>query len=338
MTDTMQAVEITAPGTPFRHVERPIPTPSPTQVRVAVSACGVCHSDTYTKTGGFPGLSYPRIPGHEIIGRVDAAGDAVSNISVGDRVGAGWHGGHCFTCEACQRGDFQQCKHAEIHGITIDGGYAEYVLVNAEAIARVPPDLNDVDAAPLLCAGVTTYNALRHSDVTPGDVVAIQGIGGLGHLALQYAHRSGMNPIAISHGPQKEQAARDLGASTYLDSSACDPAAELASQGGADLILTTAPNAAAVSSLLPGLRSNGTLMVLGVPGDPLEIPASLLVGNRTSVRGWSTGHAHDSEDTLEFSANHAITPTIETFPLTDVETAYQRMLDGDVRFRAVLEP
>lgn len=337
MTDQMHAVEVPAAGESFRYVHRPIPTPTSTQALVAVEACGVCHSDAYTKDGGFPGLTYPRIPGHEIIGRVNRVGDAVTGVAVGDRVGAGWHGGHCFACSSCRHGDFQQCENAEIHGITIDGGYAEYVLVNAEALAHVPPGLDAVDAAPLLCAGVTTYNALRHSDLQPGDRVAIQGIGGLGHLALQYAATAGLDVTAISRGHEKRAAALKLGATNYIDATASDPATALADRGGVDLIVTTAPNADAVSSLLPGLRSNGALLVLGVPGKPLKIPAANLVGNRASVRGWSTGHAQDSEETLAFSAHHDITPRIETFPLTEAATAYERMLAGDVRFRAVLE-
>ncbi|SHL00003.1 alcohol dehydrogenase [Haladaptatus paucihalophilus] len=338
MSESMRAVEVAEPGASFELVEREIPEPSGTEVRVEVEACGVCHSDAYAKEGGYPGLSYPRIPGHEIVGRVDAVGEDVELWEEGDRVGAGWHGGHCFTCEACRRGEFQQCENADIHGVTVDGGYAEYAAVNAEALARVPDELDATDAAPLLCAGITTYNALRHTDARPGDLVAVQGIGGLGHLGVQYARQAGFETVAISRGTDKEEYARELGADHFIDAKADDPAEELQKLGGAKVVLATAPNADAISSVVPGLGTDGEVVVVGVPGEPIDVSGAALVGSRGAVRGWASGHARESQDTLEFSALRDITPEVETFDLADADEAYERMMENEVRFRAVLEP
>lgn len=338
MSDTMRAVEVPEPGASFELVELAVPDPDTTEVRVEIDACGVCHSDAYAKTGGYPGLSYPRIPGHEIVGRVDAVGSDVEMWTEGDRVGAGWHAGHCFVCEACRRGEFQQCENEEIHGVTIDGGYAEYATINAEVLARVPSELDAVDAAPLLCAGVTTYNALRHTDARAGDLVAVQGIGGLGHLGVQYACQAGFETVAISRGTDKKEYAFELGADHFVDAEAEDAASALSELGGATAILATAPNAAAISSIVPGLGMDGEVVIVGVPDEPIEVSGATLVGTRGSVRGWASGHARDSQDALEFSALRDITPEVEVYDLTDVSDAYDRMMENEVRFRAVLEP
>lgn len=338
MPDTMRAIEVAEPGAPFELVDRTVPNPEATEVRVEIEACGVCHSDSYAKEGGYPGLSYPRIPGHEIVGRVDSVGSAVELWTEGDRVGAGWHGGHCFVCDACRRGEFQQCENEDIHGITVDGGYAEYATINAEALARVPDELEPVDAAPLLCAGITTYNALRHTDAQPGDLVAVQGIGGLGHLGVQYAHQAGFETVAISRGTDKKEYAFDLGADHFIDANAEDAAEVLSELGGATVILATAPSATAISSIIPGLGTDGEVVVVGVPGDPIDVSGASLVGNRGTIRGWASGHARDSQDTLEFSALRDITPEVEVFDLTEAAEAYERMMESEVRFRAVIEP
>jgi NADPH2:quinone reductase len=338
MSDTMRAVEVAEPGAEFEIVERTIPEPGPDEVRVAVDACGVCHSDDFVKTGGFPGVEYPRVPGHEIAGRVDAVGEDVTEWSDGDRVGAGWHGGHCFTCEPCRRGDFHQCEQGEITGLTFDGGYAEYVTVPAEALASMPEDLDAVDAAPLLCAGVTMFNALRNTGARPGDLVAVQGIGGLGHLGIQYAHEAGFETVALSRSPDKRDLAADLGADHFVDATEEDPAEALQRLGGAQVVLCTAPSAAAIESVVGGLGVDGEAVVLGVPHDPVGVNAQQLIGARGSVSGWSSGHARDSQDTLEFSARREITPEIETYPLEAVDAAFERMMNNEARFRVVLEP
>lgn len=338
MSDTMQAAVVPEPDAEFEIVEREIPDPEPGEVRVAVEACGICHSDAFVKSGGYPGLSYPRIPGHEIAGRIEAVGADVDDWSVDDRVGVGWHGGHCFTCEPCRRGDFLQCENGEVTGITYDGGYAEYATVPAEAVAAVPDELDAADAAPLLCAGVTTYNALRNSDARPGDLVAVQGVGGLGHLGLQYAHAAGFETVALSTSADKESLARDLGADHFVDVTETDPAERLQELGGASVVLATAPSSDAISSVVGGLGIDGSVVVVGVPGEPISVDAQQLVGTRSGVSGWASGHARDSQDALEFSSLRDITPEIETFPLDEVETAYERMIDNEARFRVVLEP
>ncbi|WP_345780659.1 alcohol dehydrogenase [Haloplanus pelagicus] len=337
MTNTMRAAVVTEAGADFDVVERPIPDPDSTEVRVAVDACGICHSDAFVKEGTFPGVSYPRVPGHEVVGHIDAVGADVTAWSEGDRVGAGWHGGHCFTCDPCRRGDFLQCEHGEITGLTFDGGYAEYATVPAEALAAVPAELAAVDAAPLLCAGVTTYNALRHSDARPGDLVAVVGVGGLGHLGVQYARAAGFETVAVSHSPDKRDLALDLGADHFVDASERDPAAALQDLGGARVVLSTAPSADAIESVLGGIGADGEVVVVGIPGEPVSTDVQQLVGTRGAVSGWGSGHARDSQDTLEFSALRDITPVVETFSLDEVGDAYDRMMANDARFRAVLD-
>ncbi|WP_248898050.1 alcohol dehydrogenase [Haloplanus halobius] len=333
----MRAAVIPEAGAEFELVDRAVPTPSPDEVRIAVDACGVCHSDAFVKEGTFPGVSYPRIPGHEVVGRVDAVGDDVTAWSEGDRVGAGWHGGHCFSCEPCRRGDFLQCENADITGLTFDGGYAEYTTVPAEAVAAVPDDLDPIDAAPLLCAGVTTYNALRNSDARPGDLVAVVGVGGLGHLGIQYAHAAGFETVAISRSPGKESLAYDLGADHFVDASDTDAAEALQELGGARVVLSTAPSADAISSVVGGLGADGDVVVVGLPGESVPVDVQHLVGTRGSVSGWGSGHARDSQDTLEFSSLREITPVVETFDLGEVGDAYARMMENEARFRAVLD-
>jgi len=334
----MRAVIVPAAGEAFELVDREIPDPGPGAVRIEVEACGICHSDAFVKEGTYPGISYPRVPGHEIAGRIDAVGEDVDRLGVGDRVGVGWHGGHCFTCDPCRRGDFQQCENGEITGLTYDGGYAEYATVPAEAVAAIPETLDAVDAAPLLCAGVTTFNALRNTDARPGDLVAVQGIGGLGHLGVQYAHAAGFETVALSRSGDKESLATELGADHFIDTTEHDPAQRLQELGGASVVLATAPASEAISSVVGGLGTDGSVVVVGVPEDPVEVSAQQLVGARSGLEGWASGHARDSQDTLEFSALRDVTPEIETYPLTDVEAAYERMLANEARFRVVLEP
>ena len=334
----MQAAVVPEAGGEFELVERQVPEPGPDEVRIAVDACGICHSDAFVKDGTYPGISYPRVPGHEIAGRIDAVGERVDQFDVAERAGVGWHGGHCFTCEPCRRGDFQQCDNGDITGLTYDGGYAEYATVPAEAVAALPEDLDAVDAAPLLCAGVTTYNALRHTDARPGDLVAVQGIGGLGHLGVQYAHAAGFETVALSRSSDKKSLALELGADHFVDTTDNDPAERLQELGGASVVLATAPASEAISSVVGGLGTDGSLVVVGVPGEPVEVNAQQLVGARSSVEGWASGHARDSQDTLEFSSLRDVTPEIETYPLTAVSEAYERMLANEARFRVVLEP
>jgi NADPH2:quinone reductase len=338
MSDTMRAAVVDEAGAEFEVVERAVPDPAPGEVRVAVEACGICHSDVFVKEGGYPGVSYPRIPGHEVVGYVDSVGEAVENWSAGDYVGAGWHGGHCFTCEPCRRGEFLNCEHAEITGLTFDGGYAEFTTVPAEALAAVPEDLAAADAAPLLCAGVTTYNALRNADLQPGDLVAVQGVGGLGHLGIQYAHAAGYETVAISRSPDKEALASELGADHFVNAADEDPAERLQALGGADGVLATAPSSDAIASVVEGVGVGGSVIVVGVPGEDVPVNAQHLIGTAGSVEGWGSGDARDSQDALEFSSLRDVTPEIETYPLEEVETAYGRMIENEARFRAVLEP
>jgi NADPH2:quinone reductase len=337
MSDTMRAAVVPEAGADFEVVERPVPDPAPAEVRVAVDACGICHSDAFVKEGTFPGVSYPRVPGHEVVGHVDAVGEDVTAWSEGDRVGAGWHGGHCFTCDPCRRGDFLQCENADITGLSFDGGYAEHATVPTEALAAVPEDLAAVDAAPLLCAGVTTYNALRNSDARPGDLVAVVGVGGLGHLGVQYARAAGFETVAVSRSPEKRDLALELGADHFVNAAEADPAAALQELGGARVVLSTAPSADAVESVLGGIGTDGEVIVVGIPGDAVPTDIQHLVGTRGAVSGWGSGHARDSQDTLEFSSLRDITPVVETFDLDDVADAYDRMMNNDARFRAVLD-
>ena len=334
----MQAVRVSEAGGPFEVVDLPVPEPDPGEVRIRVHACGICHSDAFVKDGAFPGIDYPRVPGHEVAGVVDALGDGVSMWQEGDRVGVGWHGGHCFTCDACREGDFVNCENAKITGISFDGGYAEYMVAPAEAVARMPDDLDFAEAAPLLCAGITTYNALRNSDLAPGAHVAVQGIGGLGHLAIQYAKKFGCEVTALSRGTDKKQLAMDLGADHYIDTTDGNPAEALQALGGADVLLATAPNSAAITSVVGGLGRDGQLMVVAATGEPIEVSPMDLIMGRRSVKGWPSGHADDSEDTLDFSALNNVTPMVETVPLSEAADAYARMMNNDARFRVVLLP
>ena len=332
---TMKAVQVSAPDGPFQVVEREIPAPGPGQVRVKVEACGVCHSDAFVKTGAFPGLALPRVPGHEIAGRVDAVGAGVTAWKAGDRVGVGWHGGHCFQCDACRRGRFINCVNAKVTGISYDGGYAEYAVVPFEAVARIPDKLTAAEAAPLLCAGVTTYNSLRSSGARPGDTVAVQGIGGLGHLAIQYAVKMGFRTIAISHGAEKEDLARQLGAHEFIDTQRISAADGLQRLGGADLVLATAPHSAAIASTINGITPRGKLLIVAAPFEPVPFAAFSLLSGKT-IAGWPSGSAIDSEDTMAFTALTGVRPRIETFKLEQAEQAYARMMENRVRFRAVL--
>lgn len=335
-TVTGRAMQVPAAGGAFELVQKEFPDPGPGQVRIRVQACGVCHSDSLTKLGHWPGIQYPRVPGHEIAGVLDAVGPDVPLFKPGDRVGLGWHGGHCNYCPPCRRGDFLLCENGKISGITMDGGYADYVIASANALARVPDELADADAAPLLCAGITTFNTLRHSGARPGDTVAILGIGGLGHLGVQYAAKSGYRTVAIARGQDKAALARQLGAHVYIDSTAQDPAAELRKLGGAAVILSTVTNAAALAAAVGGLGTNGRLFINGVPEKPLEVPAIQLIGKRQSIVGWPSGTGMDSEDTLNFSALAGIRPMIETYPLEKAEDAFNRMMSGKAHFRVVL--
>ena len=335
---TMQAARIASAGADFELVDLPIPEPGPNEVRVKVEACGICHSDAFVKEAAFPGLELPRVPGHEVAGVVDKMGDNVTTWEEGQRVGVGWHGGHCFTCDACRAGDFINCANAQVTGISFDGGYAEYMCAPQEAVAALPDDLDFAEAAPLLCAGITTYNALRNAGATPNDLVAVQGIGGLGHLGVQYAKNFGFEVAALSRGTDKQELATDLGADHYVDTTADDPAEALQALGGATVILATAPNSKAISQLTGGLGRDGTLMVVAASGEPIEVSPMNLIMGRRSVQGWPSGTADDSEDTLDFSALTDIAPMIETFPLSKANEAYDRMINNEARFRVVLEP
>jgi D-arabinose 1-dehydrogenase-like Zn-dependent alcohol dehydrogenase len=331
-----RAFQVTAAGGAFELVQREFPEPGPGHVRIRVQACGVCHSDSITKYGLFPGIAYPRVPGHEVAGVIDAVGADVPVFQVGQRVGLGWHGGHCNYCKPCRRGDFILCENQQISGISYDGGYADYVIAPANALALIPDDLADVDAAPLMCAGVTTFNSLRHSGARPGDVVAVLGIGGLGHLGVQFAAKSGYRTVAIARGPEKAPLAKELGAHHYIDNKAQDFAAELQKLGGAAVILSTLTDAATLSAAVGGLAPNGRLIIVGVPEKPIEVSTlPLIMGNR-EVRGWASGTGMDSEDTLNFSALTGVKPKIEQFPLDKAPEAFDRMMSGKALFRVVI--
>jgi D-arabinose 1-dehydrogenase-like Zn-dependent alcohol dehydrogenase len=336
MGTKMHVAQIGKAGGDWELVERDLPAPATGHVRVKVEACGICHSDVLVKDGLWPGLQYPRVPGHEIAGRVDAIGAGVTEWSEGQRVGVGWHGGHCFTCAPCRRGDFAMCVNRKVTGVDFDGGYAEYLIAPAAALAAIPEELPAEEAGPFMCAGVTVYNALRHSGARGGDVVAVHGIGGLGHLGVQYARRMGFNTVAIGRGPDKEPLARTLGAHHYIDAGAGDAAAELQRLGGARVILATAPNAQAISALVDGLSVDGTLLVPAAPTEPLTVNVMSLILGRRSVAGWYSGTARDSQDTLEFSLLSGVHPMIEKYPLAKVAEAYEQMHSGKARFRAVL--
>jgi D-arabinose 1-dehydrogenase-like Zn-dependent alcohol dehydrogenase len=332
----MKAAQIPKPGADFQIVEREIPKPGSGHVLIKVQACGVCHSDVLTKDGLWPGIQFPRVPGHEVAGIIDELGDGVIGWTKGQRVGVGWHGGHDGTCLQCRRGDFGNCQNMKIAGISYDGGYQQYMVAPVEALTAMPEGLGDAEAAPLLCAGITTYNALRHSGALPGDLVAVMGIGGLGHLGIQFANKFGYKVAAIGRGSENAPLARKLGASVYIDSKATNAAAELQKMGGAQVILATAPSSKAMSELIDGLGPNGKLMVVGVAFDPIEVsPVQLITGSK-SIQGWASGTPTDAEDTLRFAELTGVRPMIETFPLDKAAEAYARMMSGNARFRVVL--
>jgi D-arabinose 1-dehydrogenase-like Zn-dependent alcohol dehydrogenase len=332
----MKVVQVNKPGGAFEAVERPTPQPDRGQVRIKVEACGICHSDVLVKEGYWPGIQYPRVPGHEIAGRIDAVGEGVTIWKTGQRVGVGWHGGHCFVCDPCRRGEFILCKFEKITGISFDGGYAEYVIAPSEALAAIPEGLKAEEAAPLLCAGITTFNSLRHSGATSGQTVAVQGIGGLGHLGIQYARQMGFRTIAIGRGADKKALAQKLGAHEYIDTDTGAPADALQKLGGANVIVATAPDSKSISALVDGLAPDGKLLVIGATQDSLTVTPIQLIGQRRTIAGWPSGTAKDSEDTLQFSAMTGVRPMIETFPLEKAAEGYERMMSGKARFRVVV--
>ena len=332
----MTAVQVSGPGGAFETVNRQVPEPGPHTVRIKIQACGVCHSDVFVKEGHWPGLQYPRVTGHEVAGVIDAIGPGVTIWKKGQRVGVGWHGGHCGQCVSCRRGDFMGCQSFQVTGFQEDGGYAQYMIARSEAVAAIPDALSPVEAAPILCAGVTTFNSLRHSGAKSGDLVAVQGLGGLGHLGIQFASRMGYHTVAIGRGQDKEALALKLGAARYLDTEKTNAAGELTKMGGASVILATAPNSKAMSELIDGLGVGGKLLVVGASADPITVTPIQLIGARRSIQGWPSGTARDSEDTLNYCALTGIRPMVETFPLEQAAAAYDRMLSGKARFRVVL--
>jgi D-arabinose 1-dehydrogenase-like Zn-dependent alcohol dehydrogenase len=332
----MKVVQVPAAGADFQLVEREIPEPGAGHVRIKVQACGICHSDALTKEGHWPGITYPRVPGHEVAGVIDALGAGVAAWRAGQRVGVGWHGGHDNTCQQCRRGDFINCQNQKVAGISYDGGYQEYMVAPVEALAAIPDSLNAAEAAPLLCAGITTFNALRHSGAHPGDLVAVLGVGGLGHLGIQFASKFGYKVAAIGRGAEDAPLAKKLGASFYIDSRSERPAEVLRRQGGAQVVLATAPSSKAMSEVIDGLGPNGKLMVLGAGADPIAVtPVQLIVGSRT-IQGWASGTPADSEDTLRFAELAGVRPMIETYPLAKAAEGYARMMSGKAEFRVVL--
>ncbi|MBZ9650779.1 alcohol dehydrogenase [Psychroflexus montanilacus] len=334
----MKAAQIKEAKGEFHIVDIDKPSPKANEVLIKVQACGICHSDAFVKDGTFPGLEYPRVPGHEVIGIVEEAGDHVNIWNKGQRVGVGWHGGHCFECEPCRRGDFISCENAKVSGISYDGGYAEYMCAPQEALVAVPDELKSEQAAPLLCAGITVFNALRNSGIVAGDLVAIQGIGGLGHLAIQYAHKMGMKTVAISTSDDKKELATKLGAHHFINAKSEDAAKRLQELGGAKLILGTAPSGKAMTSVIGGLGIDGKLLMVGATPEPVEVsPMEMLMG-RKSVAGWPSGTPTDSEDTLNFSALFHTETMIEEYSLDHVKEAYDRMINNESRFRVVLKP
>ncbi len=332
----MKVAQISKPGADFEIVERDIPNPDAGHVRIKVLACGVCHSDVLTKEGLWPGIQYPRVPGHEVAGVIDEVGEDVSAWKKGQRVGVGWHGGQDNTCLECRRGDFRNCRNLKICGISYDGGYQQYMIAPVEALAAIPKTLSDAEAGPLLCAGITTYNSLRHSGALPGDLVAVQGVGGLGHLGIQFAQKFGYRVAAIGRGPENAVLATKLGASVYIDSQATNAAEELQKLGGAQVILATAPSSKAMSELIDGLGPNGKLMVVGATGDPIEVTPLQLINGSRAIQGWASGTPTDSEDTLRFAELTGVRPMIEVYPLEKAAEAYARMMSGNAQFRVVL--
>jgi D-arabinose 1-dehydrogenase-like Zn-dependent alcohol dehydrogenase len=332
----MKVAIVPKPHGDFELIERDIPSPGPGQVRVKVTACGVCYSDHITKDGLMPWITYPRSPGHEIAGVIDEVGPNVTVWKKGQKVGVGWHGGHDFTCLQCRRGDFINCANEKWTGVHYDGGYAEYMIAPWEAVAAIPDGLDPIEAAPLLCAGITTFNALRHAGGLPGDLVAVLGVGGLGHLGVQFANKFGYQVAAISRGKDSEALAKKLGAHIYIDSSTVDAAAELKKLGGARVILSTAPSGKAMASLIDGLGANGRMLVIGAGPDPIEVQTGQVIFGNKELKGWASGTAPDSEDTLRFAAYTGVRPMVEKFPLEKVNEAYNRMTSGKAQFRVVL--
>ncbi len=332
----MKMAQISGPGAGFQIVEREVPEPGERHVRIKVQACGVCHSDVFTKEGSWPGIQYPRVPGHEVAGIIDEVGAGVSAWEKGQRVGVGWHGGQDNTCRECRRGDFRNCRNLKIPGISYDGGYQQYMVAPVEALVSIPESLSDSEAAPLLCAGITTYNALRHSGAFPGDLVAVQGIGGLGHLGIQFGNKFGYKVAAIDRGSETAALAKKLGASVYIDSKSTNAAEALQKLGGAQVIVALAPSSKAMSELIDGLAPNGKLIVIGVDSEPIQVtPGQLISGSRV-IQGWAAGTPADSEDTLRFAELTGVRPMIETYPLEKAAEAYARMLSGKAQFRVVL--
>jgi D-arabinose 1-dehydrogenase-like Zn-dependent alcohol dehydrogenase len=333
---TMKVAQVSKPGADFQIVEREVPKPGLGHVRIKVQACGVCHSDVFTKEGLWPGIQYPRVPGHEVVGVIDEVGARVSEWKRGQRVGVGWHGGHDNTCLQCRRGDFRNCQNLQVPGISYDGGYQQYMIAPVEAVLSIPVSLSDVEAAPLLCAGVTPYNALRHSGALPGDLVAIQGVGGVGHLGIQFASKFGYNVAAIGRGSDIAALTKKLGASLYIDTSSTNVAEALQQLGGAQVIVATAPSSKAMSELIDGLAPNGKLIVIGVASDPIEVtPVQLITGSR-ALQGWASGTTADEEDTVQFAELSGVRPMTETYPLEKAAEAYARMMSGKAQFRVVL--
>ncbi len=333
---TMRAVQVSKAGGPLELVERPIPEVVAGSVRIKVESCGICHSDALVKEGGMPGIKYPRVPGHEVVGVIDAIGEGVRDWQPGQRVGVGWHGGYCSRCENCRRGNFFACVTNQVTGLTADGGYADYMIAHSTALARMPAELSPVDSGPLVCAGVTTFNALRNSGAGPGQTVAILGLGGLGHLGVQYAVKMGFRTVGIARGNEKAEFAKQLGAHHYIDSQSQNVASELKKLGGAKVILATVTNADAMTATLGGLAVGGKLIVVGAPAEPLKVSALLLLSGCKSVNGWYSGTSIDSQDTLNFSALCGVKAKTEVYPLEQAAAAYERMMSGQARFRVVL--
>ncbi|MBS0653820.1 MAG: alcohol dehydrogenase catalytic domain-containing protein [Verrucomicrobia bacterium] len=333
----MRAVQVPGPNKPLEVVEKEIPSPKRGTVRVKVQACGICHSDSFTKEGAFPGIQYPRVPGHEIAGIIDSLGEEAGDWKVGQRVGIGWNGGACKTCESCRRGDFATCSHMQVPGISYDGGYADYVIVPIDALALIPDELSAVEAAPLMCAGITTFNALRNSGAIAGNLVAILGIGGLGHLAIQYAVKMGFRTVAIARGKDKQPLSKKLGAHHYIDSESQQVSEELIKLGGAKVILSTVTNSKAINAAVNGLSVDGKLLIVGVGADPVEASPLFLIGGRRSIAGWPCGASIDSQDTMAFSSLTGVRSMNQVFPLEKAAEAYELMMSGKARFRVVLE-
>ena len=332
----MRAVQVNSAGGSLELVEREVPNPGPRQVRVKVQACGLCHSDSLVKEGIWPGVQYPRVPGHEIAGVIDEVGPNVPEWKAGQRVGVGWYGGHCGYCNSCRRGDFVTCARGQITAISFDGGYADYVVVPFEALALIPSDLSAADAGPLMCAGITTFNSLRHSGARPGDLVAVLGIGGLGHLGVQFAAKMGFRTVAIARGKDKEELAQKLGAWRYIDSQSMNISETLLKMGGAKVVLATVTSGNAMTPAIAGLAIDGKLIILGASAEPLQVSALEMIGERRSIQGWPSGSSIDSQDTMSFSAMTGIRPMVEIFPLERAAEAYERMMSGKARFRVVI--